>query len=160
MLHECRASVKAQEGVTFEHLILVDEKFHGCSRTVNQLAAQARGEWLFLLADDDYLLPGCLAAHVEASDGADIVYSPPVVEGEPEQPFHGDPPGIPATSLICGDLWRALGGYDESLVQVEDFNLYERALAVGAVFKRLEAKTWVYRLGHPLGNKSRGKLFR
>lgn len=160
MLAECVASVKAQKGVSFEHLILVDHLYHGCAVTLNKLAEQARGEWLFLIADDDYLLPGCLAAHVEASDGADIVYSPPSVEGEPEAPFHGDPPGIPSTALICGNLWRELGGYDTSLVQVEDFDLWERALAAGAVFKRLDAKTWVYRLNHSLGNKSRGQLFR
>lgn len=160
MLKEAMRSVLDQTGVAYEHLIHVDRDYIGCSRTVNLLAEKARGRWLFLLADDDLLLPGCLKAHLAAAEGADIVYSPPVVEGEPEAPFHGEPPGIPSTALISANLWRWLGGYDVDLVHCEDFNLYERALAVGAVFRRVPEQTWVYRLGHPAGNKSRGKEFR
>lgn len=152
MLNECIESVLVQK-CAFEHLIHVDREYAGCSVTVNLLADKARGRWLFLLADDDLLLPGCLKAHLAAADGADIVYSPPVVEGEPEPPFHGDPPGIPSTALISANLWRHLGGYDPARTSCEDFDFFERALLAGAVFRRIPEQTWTYRFHG--GNKSR-----
>jgi hypothetical protein len=157
MLAECEASVDAQTFRGWEHLVLVDEEYVGCSRTVNLLAEDARGEWLFLIADDDLLLPSCLAAHLGVSGGADVVYSPPVVEGEPEAPFHGTPPGIPSSALIRRSLWNDLGGYDVEKAQCEDYDFFERAMGAGAVFHRLREQTWIYRFGH--GNKSRGKVF-
>jgi glycosyltransferase involved in cell wall biosynthesis len=159
MLAECEASVDAQSFRGWEHLILVDIEHQGCSVTMNALAREARAKWLFLLADDDMLLPGCLAAHLAASEGCDIVYSPPLVDGEPEPPFHGDPPGIPATALISRNLWNFLGGYDVERAQCEDLDFFDRALVAGAVFRRIPEQTWIYRLGHPGGNKSRGKVF-
>lgn len=157
MLAECVASVDAQTFRGWEHLVLVDEGYEGCARTVNRLAADAKADWLFLIADDDLLLPDCLAAHLSVTGGADIVYSPPVVEGEPEGPFHGDPPGIPAVALIRRSLWDELGGYDVEKSQCEDYDFYERALAAGASFHRLRESMWVYRFHG--ANKSRGAKF-
>lgn len=157
MLAETRRSVETQTMKRWEHLVLVDSTYRGCAATVNALAAEAKTDWLFLLADDDLLLPTCLAVHYRLRVGADIVYSPPVVEGEPEPPFHGTPPGIPSSVLISRALWERLGGYDLSLGQCEDYDLFERALVDGAVFRRTEKQLWVYRFtGH---NKSRGATF-
>jgi len=155
MLAECCVSVNAQT-VRFEHLVMVDEEYRGCSVTVNKLAADARGRWLFRLDDDDLLRPDCLALHLAAVRGADVVYSPPVVEGEPEAPFHGDPPGIPAVALIRRSLWVELGGYDESLIHCEDFDFFSRALEAGARFRRIPEQTWTYRFHGR--NKSRDAL--
>lgn len=157
MLAECEASVAAQTFLGWEHLILVDHEYRGCSKTVNQLAEVATAPWLFLIADDDLLLPGCLSAHLSASSRADIVYSPPFVEGEAEAPFHGNPPGIPAVALIRASLWRKLGGYDEERSQCEDLDFFTRAMEAGARLRRIKEQTWIYRFGH--GNKSRGKVF-
>lgn len=159
MLEEACASVAAQTCRDWEHLVLVDDQYNGCARTVNQLAHEAVGEWLFLLADDDLLHPDCLQAHLNARVGADIVYGPPTVEGEDEGQFHLGPPGIPSTALIRGTMWEHLRGYNEQLTEREDRDLWERAQGLGYVFKRIPDGMWTYRLGHPLGNKSRGQTF-
>jgi GT2 family glycosyltransferase len=157
MLKECEASVNGQTLRGWEHLVMVDAEYQGCSRTVNALAADAQADWLFLIADDDLLLPDCLSRHLAASSRADIIYSPPAVEGEPDGPFHGDPPGIPAPALIRRSLWNALGGYNVELAQCEDLDFFDRALCVGAVFKRIEGPLWTYRFHGK--NKSRGASF-
>lgn len=153
-LHECRLSVLAQSFTQREHLVLLDVEREGCSSTVNTLARAARGEWLFLVADDDLLLPGCLQAHLRVSATSDIVYCPPLVWGEDHHQFWGGPPMIPSTCLIRKNLWMKLGGYDESARHTEDRFLFERAMKEDARFTRIEEPTWVYRLGHG-GNKSR-----
>lgn len=156
MLAQLEATVAAQTlARPWEHIILTDVDREGCAKTVNRAVSFARADWLFLIADDDLLEPTCLHAHLEAAEGADIVYSPPIVEGEPAAPFHGDPPGIPSTALIRTSFWRTLGGYNDLLDKCEDNDFYTRALARKGVFRRLPESTWIYRLGHPLGNKSR-----
>lgn len=138
----------------YEHLILEDKDREGCAKTVNHLAANARGDWLFLLADDDLMLPGCLMAHVQASRGADIVYAHPIVWGEDGAQFHGSPPHISSTALIKTSLWRRLGGYDEGFARTEDRDFYERAMASDAKFSWVgNQPCWMYRFHG--GNKSR-----
>jgi glycosyltransferase involved in cell wall biosynthesis len=143
-LRECKASVKAQTFRGFEHIIVEDTQRIGNASTVNECAEKAQGEWLFLIADDDLLLPGCLESHL-AADG-DIVYSPPLVTGNEDRWwFYQEPPVIPAVALIRAELWRDLGGYNETLRYEEDRDLWERALDTGAVFTRVEEPCWVYR---------------
>lgn len=120
---------------------------------MNLLAAEARGEWLLPLADDDLLLPRCLEALLARSEGADVVYARPLVWGQPQEPFWGIPPVIPSFALILKSLWRRLGGYDTEWVREEDRRLWIRALASGAKFVRVDDQpTWVYRFHG--GNKS------
>jgi hypothetical protein len=156
LLHECRLSVLAQTFPDREHLVLLDEEREGCSATCNTLARAAVGEWLFLLADDDLMLPNCLRAHLSASATSDIVYCPPLVWGEDHRQFWGEPPQIPSTMLIRKTWWHKLDGYSERATHTEDRFLYERAMEEGARFTRIEEPTWVYRLGHG-GNKSRAR---
>jgi len=154
MLAECRASVQAQTDGRWEHLVEVDERREECAVVMNRLAARAKGEWLLPLADDDLLLPGCIAELLGRSEGADVVYPPPLVWGEPSEWFTQAPPVIPSFALIRRTLWETLLGYDESRVREEDRDLWTRALAAGARFVRADAApTWVYRLNHG-GNKS------
>lgn len=153
MLVECEASVLAQTSVSWEHLIEVDLAGDGCAVTMNRLAACAEGEWVLPLADDDLILPGCLSALLRASEGADVVYSPPLVTGNEDRWwFFQAPPVIPSFALIRADLWRDLGGYDESLSREEDRDLWVKALAAGARFVRVDEPCWVYR--QHAGNKS------
>lgn len=156
-LSECAASVRSQTlpAWKYEHLVLLDFERLGCSRTVNKLAEEARGEWLMILADDDLMLPACLEAHLAADDeGVDIVYAPPLVWGEPPDEFCGSPPGIPSLSLIRTESWRRLGGYDERADHQEDRRLYEKAMERSMKFVRAEGRpTWVYRFHGQ--NKSR-----
>lgn len=154
-LEENERSVDAQTFRDFEHLVTLDDDREGCSVMCNRMVEKARGEWLFLLADDDLALPRCLDLHLAASDGADIVYGPPLVWGlhDPWWFFQA-PPVIPATALIRKSLWLELGGYDETATREEDRGLWIRAVEAGARFVRVEGEpTWVYRLGHG-GNKS------
>lgn len=140
----------------WEHLIWIDEERQGCSKTVNALAAEAEGDWLFLLADDDLLLPGCLEKHLDHSEEADIVYSPPLVWGEDAGQFHLEPPSLPSTALIRKTLWEELGGYDDTYDRTEDRQFYEKAFYhrdPRARFVRFEYPCWVYRFHG--ANKSR-----
>jgi glycosyltransferase involved in cell wall biosynthesis len=155
-LEQARASVQAQTMTDFRHHVFVDDEHRGCAWTVNRLAALAGGEWLFILADDDLMLPGCLAEHLAATTvpgGCDIVYAPPLVWGAEPGGYRQGPPAIPSASLIRMSLWRQLGGYDESRGREEDRDFYTRALAAGARFIRREGQpTWVYRIHR--GSKS------
>ena len=152
-LDECERTVLTQTYRGWEHLGLVDERLEGCSRTMNRLAAEARGDWLLPLADDDLLLPGCLAALLAASLNADVVYAPPLVTGNEDRWwFFQSPPAIPSFALIRRSLWVELGGYDETVIREEDRRLWEKAVAAGARFVRVDEPCWIYRQ-HP-GNKS------
>lgn len=155
LLEECLLSVRAQTlpDTLYEHLYALDTHRHGCSRTMNHLASQASGEWLLPLADDDLILPGALAALLAKAAEGDVIYSPPLVWGNGDTHFFGEPPRIPSFALIRTSLWRQLGGYDESAVREEDRKLWVRALEAGARFVRVDSEpTWVYRFHG--GNKS------
>lgn len=159
MLAECVASVEAQTFRDWELLVLCDDLYEGQSRTINRIAAEARGEWVVPFDDDDLMLPGFLAGLHAATDGddvvrpAEIVFAPPDVEGEDPGQFRREPPMIPTPALIRTDLWRRLGGYDESVREQEDRMLWHGALSAGAVFKRVDEPLWIYRFHG--GNKSR-----
>ncbi len=153
LLRECEASVRAQTDGRWEHLIGIDRHHDGCATTINLLGLAARGEWVLPLADDDLLLPGALETLLADTDGADIIYSPPLVTGNEDRWwFYQAPPAIPSFALIRRELWDRLGGYNEALSREEDRDLWVKALDAGAVFKRVDAPTWVYRQWH--GNKS------
>lgn len=154
LLAELRASVRAQTFLHWEHLVRRDIDRVGCAKTMNALAAEARGEWLFPIADDDLMLPGCLGALVEVAWDYDVVYSTPLVWGEDGAQFRGDPPGIPAVALIRRRAWEEMGGYNPQLGETEDRDLWERMQQQAKTFCRYEAApTWVYRFHG--GNKSR-----
>lgn len=153
LLVECEVSVQSQTFGGWEHLILEDVDREGCSVMVNRLVAEASGEWLFPLADDDLMLPRCLELLTAHAEEGDIIYSPPLVWGRPTEWFTQAPPAIPATALIKRDLWLELGGYDESAVREEDRKMWIKAVNAGCRFVRVDTDpTWVYR--HHAGNKS------
>src|SRR5262245_42775167 len=134
MLEECKRSVESQTERRFEHLWKIDEERQGCARTMNHLAAQARGRYLLPLADDDLLLPGALRVLLSHARDGDIVYAPPMVWGNGDLHFFGTPPKIPSFALIPTKLWNDLGGYDETAYREEDRKLWIKALNEGATF--------------------------
>lgn len=153
MLEECRLSVQAQTFGRFEHLVELDKDRAGCSVTMNRLAERAQGEWLLPLADDDLLLPRCLETLLAHGAEGDIIYAPPLVTGNEDRWwFFQTPPVIPSFALIRAELWRILGGYNETLEHEEDRDLWTRALAADARFVRVDEPVWVYR--QHTGNKS------
>jgi len=147
MLEECEASVNAQTYSDVEHLIGLDEERRGCSWTMNQLAKQAAGEWLFILADDDLLFPRGLETLLAHADGGDVVWSRPVVWGNASPHLvEGWPPQIPSHALVRTNLWRRLGGYDETRKREEDRDFWKRAMEVDARFIFVpDGPTWLYR---------------
>jgi hypothetical protein len=154
LLAENKASVRSQIMVDWEHLTLLDTDLAGCSASYNALADEAQADWLFILADDDLILPGCLHQHLKYSTDADIVYSPPLVWGEDSAQFCMSHPGIPAVALIRTELWRKLRGYGRRLHEQEDRDFYIRAQDAQARFVRfVDGPTWVYRFHG--SNKSR-----
>ena len=145
-LEECRLSVQAQTIGNVEHVVEHDYERTGCSATMNRAAARAAGDWLIPLADDDLLLPRCVEVLLANADGADIIYSPPLVTGNEDRFwFFQAPPVIPSFALIRASLWHELGGYDETLRREEDRDLWIKAIQAGAVFKRVNEPCWVYR---------------
>ena len=159
LLLECMASVKAQTTAhPWEHLIRLDDKGEGNSRTVNRIAAEARGEWYLPLADDDLLCPGALEILLAHAGGADIVWSRPLVWGNPSPHLtQGVPPYIPSFALVARELWHQLGGYDEGVRREEDRGMWRLALEAGAVFRFVEqGPTWIYRFhGHGSGHQNK-----
>lgn len=153
MLAECKASVEAQTHDAWEHIVLRDDRREGCSVMVNKMVAAAKGDYVFLLADDDLALPRCLELHLAAAGDGGIVYGPPLVWGihDPWW-FYQAPPAIPSTALMSRELFLDLGGYDETATREEDRGLWTRALDAGTTFARLDEPTWVYRIHG--GNKS------
>ena len=154
LLNDNVRSVRTQTFPDWEHLILEDTDKTSSAMTTNTLAEAAMADWLFILNDDDVMLPRCLSAHLAASADADIVYSPPLVEGEDPHQFWGSPPNIPCTALIRTELWRSIGGYNERLLATEDRDFYTRAIERRhARFARVDQHLWIYRFHG--ANKSR-----
>jgi glycosyltransferase involved in cell wall biosynthesis len=156
-LDECIASVKAQTVDCFEHLIKIDAGRKGCAATMNELAANALGQWVLPLADDDLLLPRALETLLERRDEGDIIYAPPLVTGNEDRFwFFQAPPVLPSFALIRKELWDDWGGYDESLAHEEDRDLWIKALEADARFVRVDEPVWVYR--QHAANKSFNKV--
>lgn len=145
-LEECKASVKAQTYVGTQHCVELDEAGEGCAVTMNSLAYRAIGDYLIPLADDDLLLPRAVETLLGYRDEADIIYAPPLVNGNEDRWwFYQAPPVIPSFALIPKRLWMDLGGYDEKLRREEDRDLWTRALNAGATFYRVDEPVWIYR---------------
>lgn len=160
LLLECQHSVAAQTVPVHEHLVHLDEERRGCAWTMNHLAEQATGEWLLPLADDDLLLPGAISTLLDHTDQADVVYAPPLVWGNTDTHFWGDPPRIPSFALVRASLWRSLGGYDNKRRREEDRDLWMRAMNAGARFvKAATGPTWVYRFSHNPDGTPRNKSY-
>ncbi|MCO5052607.1 MAG: glycosyltransferase [Verrucomicrobiae bacterium] len=109
-LPDCIESVKAQTGVSWEHLVIdagstdetldvlrahahlkwVSEPDQGMSDGINRGFRKATGDWVMWLNTDDYLLPGALAkvaAVANRHPTADIIYGDCLFVDQARQPI-------------------------------------------------------------------------
>lgn len=137
---------------------MLDDKREGPSAIRNELARRTDCEWLLPLDDDDLLDADCVATLLSASDGSDVVYpwcrvddhDPTLEPWCPNRLFSADAlmrfNYIPVTALVRRDLWLEVGGMPHT-AQYEDWLMWKRCLAAGAVFKCVPEVLWTYRRG-------------
>jgi glycosyltransferase involved in cell wall biosynthesis len=150
LLSECKQSVEAQT-VQVEHLIGLDSGREGPQTIRNRLAWASDAEWFLPLDDDDTLDPSCIQVLLENAD-ADIIYPWCRMLGRtdgwvPNKLFSAQSlfqmNFIPCTALIRADVYRMLGGYQQ--VQLEDWQMWQRAWLHGCTFKCVAEVLWSYR---------------
>jgi hypothetical protein len=162
MLAEAVASVAAQTVAVQSHLVGIDHARRGGAAMKNALASAVTTEWTMVLDDDDLLLPDHVATLIANAGGADVVYSAPVVEGDPLFTLYDEPFShemlrrasiVSHTALVRTELLLDLGGWP--IVQGYDWMLWRAAADAGAKFKKVDGVTWVYRLTPEWAHESR-----
>jgi glycosyltransferase involved in cell wall biosynthesis len=121
------------------------ERSRGVARARNRGIAEARGKWVAFLDDDDLWSPRKLRAQLDAAEAheAGFAYCAAVVVDEGADPFYAPPftdpaklardllsvnvmPGGSSNVIARTELIRSLGGFDERLVQLADWDLWIR----------------------------------
>lgn len=119
---------------------------------------EARGRWFTWTSNDNRLLPETLVellAAPEAKNQADIVYADfHLIRGDDEAGSEvqiGEPEGLIFSNTIgCCFLYRRevderVGGYDEALFGIEDYDFWLRVEAAGFRFHHIDKSLYIYR---------------
>lgn len=131
---------------------------HGRAAAANAGVVAAEGDWIALLDDDDLFLPDHLATLTQAArPNVAVVHARCLLHrGEEEQEEFGAAASLPdlllantiptCTALVSRPAVLAVGGFDEGLPFLEDWDLWIR-LARRYAFAFLPEVTSVYRAG-------------
>ena len=155
---EAKQSIADQTRPPDQIVIEADPDRTGCAATLNRGLKRVTCDWVAQLGDDDRFLPEhleTLAPHL--TPDVDVVYPLCIEEGASHGvsgPFDAERiqranyiPG--GGSIIRTSLARLVGGWavpsDPDWHQHEDWVMWKRLLAAGAVFRHVPQATWVYR---------------
>lgn len=138
---------------------------------LNNGIAQATGQFITYLCDDDLLPPNAIADSVAAfaaqpaadfihgrSENFDVkgggyIYEPPMQQPTVKDLLHRNPIHG-GTVMYRTDFFEHFGKYDTQLLTGEEYELHLRALHQGAVIGYVDAVVYRYRL-HPLQKHKR-----
>jgi peptidoglycan/xylan/chitin deacetylase (PgdA/CDA1 family)/SAM-dependent methyltransferase len=155
----------AEEYATRDKRISVHRQLNGgVSRARNAAIERARAEWLFFLDADDWIAPRAferLIAAGAADTQVDAVYGGYARIDQAGKELREKLP-VPAsdlfplfartcaiaihTCLVRAELVRQSGGFDESLVTCEDWDLWQRLARLGARFAAIPDYIAFYRM--------------
>jgi glycosyltransferase involved in cell wall biosynthesis len=124
--------------------VLRHERSMGVASARNLGVAHARAKWVAFLDDDDFWAPRKLRAELDgARSGANFLYTGMVVIDDRDGVVETRPPapdelrrtlirhnflGAPSTVMVCSDLVRRAGGFDEGLSALADWDLWLRLI--------------------------------
>jgi len=126
----------------------ISEPDRGISDAMNKGIRLATGDWVAHLHADDEYLPGAIAAVLEAirAGGADVLCGHIVKREERGEVLCRTAPerlaiemAVPHPAVFARrELWEKLGGFDASLRNAMDYDLFLRARAAGARFRVID----------------------
>lgn len=163
-LKEAIESVKAQTYGDWE--LIVEQGECRLGQNVNRALAEADGEYIKILAEDDLLPPKSLEILIKGIKGYDWIYSNARNFGDLPLDYlkYSRNSTVTFESMLKGNgihggttfyrksILDAVGGYDESLWTGEEYDLHLRLLRDGYKHRHIPGIVYDYRIHE--GNKS------
>lgn len=130
LLQAALASVAAQTFTDYEVIVVDDDSDHGHAKggagARNAGIAQAQGEWVAFLDDDDRWMPEKLElVAATIAPGVTFVHHGWEYQGKVRLPS-ARVIGTTSVATVKRDTLMAIGGFDETLCRYQDSDLYRR----------------------------------